>query len=488
MQSDRISLQIAVDAPVIQFKGVGIDVEPDTLSGHVSLNLTEDTAVKQILLSFKGKAVVPADLDAATFSRFTTSTFFSHDWQFLKGDRSSLRTLRAGLHSFPFRLDLPASLPSSINTTTLGEASISYELNAQVLRSAFSYNVHATAPVTILRSLGQEALEYQQTLDIEGAWPDKVMYSCMIPHKAWAAGDNLTAIIKLSPLCKDIRLLKIVTTIRESTRFHGAHSREHMRVVSMAKHEIVNGRAVPLSSSDQGSHDRSGATSPSHSSLAGNRDWVEDITTSLSIALPLHITPTHTLDPITVSHRIQWGVLIQNPDGHTSELRCSLPLHLLDNRLLEESKRFTAPIRQIVLGGAEGLLEAMSGLIPPSYPAHVHDPLVNSLSPGHVSCRCTCSHPVGSPKGETTSLEHDSTPIPSRDVPSSPTICASCQQPIIDSPGYEVSTRCFAGTVPPLESMRGLPSYEGIQRPQGSEATKDSEGGYADESVYPEKD
>ncbi|KAF8650278.1 hypothetical protein AX16_005332 [Volvariella volvacea WC 439] len=469
MPPNRITLQIVLNAPFIRFKGVGVDVEPDDLSGRVLLYLPEDTSVKQISLSFKGKAVIPTDLDA----RFTTYPIFDHDWKFLEGEQRSSRTLRAGYHAFPFHLELPTSLPSSISSTSFGDASISYELNAQVLRSGFNYNVYSSTPVFIVRTFGQEVLEYQQTLDIEGTWPDKIMYSFMLPHKAWAAGDHLTALVKLSPLGKGVRLLKVVSTIREFTQFRGALSREHMMVVSMAKHEFVNGRLVQLGESGQDERGRSGTTTVNSNSTSPHSssqppvcntslppsmlepdgaqdeqpslaeiddlDLTEDTTTVLSIPLPPHITPTHLIEPITVSHRVQWSIYIENPDGHTSELRCSLPLHLLDNRLLEESQRFTAPIRRIVLGDVEGSAEATNDLIPPNYSTHVQDLLVSA---------CTCRRV--SPQ-----IEIASSPAPT-----------PCRLAVSEAPGYEFSTRRFVGTVPPLEFMQGLPSYEAAQPPK----------------------
>jgi hypothetical protein len=52
-------LDILVDTPSIVLKGVGIDVEPALLTGHVALYLTESTSIKAITLHFRGKARIP---------------------------------------------------------------------------------------------------------------------------------------------------------------------------------------------------------------------------------------------------------------------------------------------------------------------------------------------------------------------------------------------------------------------------------------------
>jgi hypothetical protein len=53
-------LDILLDSPTIILKGVGVDVEPTLLTGHVALYLTESTSIKEITLHFRGKARLPA--------------------------------------------------------------------------------------------------------------------------------------------------------------------------------------------------------------------------------------------------------------------------------------------------------------------------------------------------------------------------------------------------------------------------------------------
>ncbi|KAF8658312.1 hypothetical protein AX16_002081 [Volvariella volvacea WC 439] len=425
MGKHRPRLEILLDTPHIYLKGTGVDVEPATLSGHVLLDLAEATSVKQVVLSFKGKARVPVvHHEALSFNGSSMSyVVCSHDWAFLEGDHKHSRTLKAGRHYFPFQLQLGGSLPSSLSTAILGGASITYKLRAQVIRPGFNHNIYAIAPVTILRTFAQEALEYQQTLEIENTWPEKVMYSLMIPHKAWAVGDKLTAIVKFSPLRKGVRILTIASSIHETTRLYGKSSTEHTRVVATAKHEIVSGRAVEIGATSTRDvtppqqlkrhfgypQPCSSSSPPPESDLPSSPTLIfsdmprieascpathvddelggiDDVVTTLSFSIPLTITPTHSLEPIVVSHRIRWIIHILNPDGHTSELRCSLPLHLLDHQLLEESKRFTAPTRRLLLGEPELPVQG-DDLELPSYLAHVRDRVANMYLPEAATIR-----------------------------------------------------------------------------------------------------
>lgn len=79
---------------------------------------------------------------------------------------------------------------------------------------------------------------------------------------------------------------------------------------------------------------------------------------------------------------------MDNPDGHTSELRCSLPLHILDYYFLDEAKSATAETRRLLLGGPEVPEEsgpAHEQL--PSYPSHIRDRIANMYLPDQAVLR-----------------------------------------------------------------------------------------------------
>ncbi|KAF8835578.1 hypothetical protein BDN67DRAFT_1015433 [Paxillus ammoniavirescens] len=198
-EKGRAGIEIIVEPDCLVLKGTGINVEPAVLSGRVILHLTEPTSSKGITLQFRGKTRLPAPLDEVD------------DWSFLEGEKRHSHTLKASFRRFPFQLQLRGSLPSSIASTVY------------------------------------EALEYQQSLKIESTWPDKLMHSIMILHKVWAIGDKRTAIIKLSPLSKGVRVLTVATNITKTTKLHCRGGvQEHTHSVTTMKHELVNAVAVPL--------------------------------------------------------------------------------------------------------------------------------------------------------------------------------------------------------------------------------------------------
>lgn len=184
-------------------------------------------------------------------SSLLTYVVCHHEWSFLEGNKSHSHTLKAGRHLFPFQLHIGGSLPCTISTTALGGASVSYKLRASVVRPGFALGlthkeITCLHPIYIIRGFSPEALEYQQTLEIENTWPEKLMYSIMIPHKAWPAGDRVIAVVKFSPLVKGARVQSVTTTINETVKLHGRGGgvQENSRVIATAKHDIVDGQAV----------------------------------------------------------------------------------------------------------------------------------------------------------------------------------------------------------------------------------------------------
>ncbi|KAG5643382.1 hypothetical protein DXG03_000996 [Asterophora parasitica] len=445
-------IEILLDSPYLFLKGVGVDVEPTRLSGHVAIYLNEAMPIKEITLQFRGKARLPVPPSETVTMNTAPLSYIvcTHDWSFLEGEKRASHTLKAGRHLFPFQLRIGGSLPSTISSPAFGGAAVSYKLRAQVVRHGFAFNqtYHAGLPVHIIRSFAPEAMEYQQSLEIENTWPEKLMYSIMMPHKAWAAGDKLTALVKFSPLAKGVCVLNVATSIHEQTKVYArTGSQEQTRLVGSTKHEFINGRAVEVvdsrtpyrSSSSTPSSPASPAspslafvprtnssgslssmgrqylsqtpihtTTPSPSQIqpsssnapvaSSGSTPLEDAAVDpensdteayLTITIPLTVTPTHSLEPVTVSHRIRWSILILNLDGHTSELRCSLPLHVLDYRLLNESKVHTAATRRLLIGDTETHPEEEEDIQLPSYNQHIRDRVANMFLPDSATMRVT---------------------------------------------------------------------------------------------------
>ncbi|KAJ7493370.1 hypothetical protein B0H11DRAFT_2228146 [Mycena galericulata] len=385
-------MEILLDHDHVFLRGTGADVEPARLSGNVALYLNEPTTIRSITLMFRGKAFLPVPLQQDPLSSSnppSTYVLCKHNWSFLEGQKKHNYTLKAGRHLFPFQIQLGGSLPCSIITDAFGGASVTYKLRAVAQRTGFSHNIQAVTPVYVLRSLGQTALEYQQTRDIEHVWAEKLMFSVAIPHIAWAAGDELVALLKVSPLVKGVGVLNVTSSLRETTKVFN-RSGSLTRTVATTTHEIIGGKAVEVRETvdDKGKHSHFSLPPQSHSgseagpsgasgsssdaspttTLSEPAQGEDDVVTVLNIRLPSYLTPSHPLEPITVTHSIHWSVIVTNADGHLSELFCSLPILLLDPHLLSEARLHTKDTGEL-----------------PTYIAHVRDRVANMfLSEGNT--------------------------------------------------------------------------------------------------------
>lgn len=464
---DKSRIDIVLDSDVLALKGTAVDIEPALLSGHIVLTLSEATPIKEINLQFRGKArLPPLPHDPISLnSSGQTYSLCTYDWSFLEGEKRHSHTLKAGKHLFPFSLALGGALPSSIFFPSAStSSSVSYKLRATAVRPGFAHNLHASHPVTLLRSFAADSLEYQQTLEIENTWPDKLMYTLVLPHRAWAAGDTVTALCKFIPLAKGVRVLSVLTNVNETMKIP-SRGTEYTRSVVATKHEVTNGKLklvseswygirqplgpgstlhplgatgisvptsptqeerppgfntpdlslhlVPSTPSSSSSHSHfqptASSSAPSHDPSPSHGEPPDpaldgftstDLIFPLSLTLPPTLPPSHHLDPIHISHRIRWSILMSNLDGHTSELRCSLPITILDGRLLTEARAGGRWVRRVVLGDyVQGEGESTGtgifgeredneeGETLPSYTAHVRDRVANAFLPAGSTMR-----------------------------------------------------------------------------------------------------
>ncbi|KAK4054144.1 hypothetical protein OIV83_001169 [Microbotryomycetes sp. JL201] len=476
-------LDIDLESADLVLRGLtGEELDPAVLRGQVVLSLTENTTLKEVQLAFSGSAKVTwRDSSSHHFDH----PLFFHDFAFLNpnsagqhASTSSSRsnahshTLKAGRHLFPFSLHVPGTLPASLRTYS-GTCTIEYKLKALASRPGLSSDWRAKKVVRIMRGFGVDAVEYNQTLEIENTWPGKVMYAFTIPHKAYAAGDTIPVSVKFSPLAKGIKVTSLITTIREHTQIrtltnsfglstiHSKNSQHsEARDATVVKYNFVSD-AGHVSATPSGAN--SGAGTPvrieSSASLAsmnrpitpgtpgfpmhgsgaplnlnnntefpgfasrlrqrnsaelageGEAEIEEDdgqdteIDVNIDVPLPVWTAPSHSVFPCFITHKIKWSAFIKwaerqlridqplltrkirrNPDGHVSELRCALPIHILAAPLAEEARLASEGARNLLFGES-GVLARSD--VPqadlPSYQDHVLDRVANADTASYFS-------------------------------------------------------------------------------------------------------
>ena len=156
-----------------------------------------------------------------------------------------------------------------------------------------------------------------------------------------------------------------------------ARSRENLRSafrVGASTSRNTSGGSTPASI--QGPVDSENNSSPTRSRNSAESEAVEsgngDIEGVVRLFIPRTATPSHGISPIEVSHRVKWDILIVNSDGHYSELRCSLPIQLLDHAVLEEARAATSTTRSLLFG-PEYDPDHPQEVVLPSYSDHIRD-------------------------------------------------------------------------------------------------------------------
>ncbi|GAA6007627.1 uncharacterized protein JCM10292_002831 [Rhodotorula paludigena] len=463
-------LEIHLESNDLVLRGfTGDEYEPATLNGELVLNLVHATDLKEVALVFTGVAKVTWR-DSSTHHH--DHPLFFHDFNFLnpsshtnridaKKEHHHVHTLKAGRHVFPFSLTVPGSLPASLRTYS-GTGVIEYKLKAIAQRPGFANtDWKARKIVRISRSFGADAVEFNQTLEIENTWPGKVMYSFTLPHKAFAAGDTIPVAVKFSPLAKGVRIVSLITTIREHTTVysknsshseardatvvkynfvedgsHGPSSGTHTPAAriessaSLSSMGLASGAQTPSTPGFNSPYhggartpatDRSGASGypfPRNGGANGRRarfqlgaeeeEEEEDHSASgqpadalaeddgqdtevdvvVDVQVPIWTAPSHTVHPVFVNHKIKWSAFIKNPDGHVSELRCALPIHILSSCLQEEARLASAGSRNLLFGASGALAHSDVPQVDlPSYQDHVMDRVANAETAGQYAGR-----------------------------------------------------------------------------------------------------
>ena len=75
-EKGHTSLDIVVNSDTLILRGTGVDVAPALLSGNVVLYLSEATSIKEITLSFRGKARIPPAQNESCVSPMLSNSCF----------------------------------------------------------------------------------------------------------------------------------------------------------------------------------------------------------------------------------------------------------------------------------------------------------------------------------------------------------------------------------------------------------------------------
>lgn len=296
-----------------------------------------------------------------------------------------------GNYEFPFSAIMPGDMPESVEG--LPGASVVYKIEATIDRGKFHNTMVTKRHVRVVRTMTTDSVELSETVAVDNTWPKKVEYSLSVPSKAIAIGSGVPISFMLVPLLKGLKLGTIKIQLVELYSYVGyippAHTSER----------TVVEKSLPAPSEDDPNYQMD--------------KW--EVTNFLRVppSLSKCTQDCDILTHIKVRHKLKFNIALVNPDGHTSELRASLPVQLFispfvtvsakaddedhdvadneeEEELLFEADPSSYGPTEMTNGETDGdealrsnqSYSSFNGLVaPPLYEQHVYDQLWSDVSP-----------------------------------------------------------------------------------------------------------
>lgn len=220
------------------------------------------------------------------------------------GDSLHLFLLPQGNYSLPFDINLPANVPESVEGLSSGK--VRYKLECHVERGRFERAFHAAKHFRIVRTLHYRNVNLYDLIDFSNTWPGKIDFQVSMRRKGVALGLLVPLKLVIVPLVKGLSFKSMYAEIVQHHHVKGVShkSPEFETVINRQRIQCID----PFFGED-------------HWELRGNYK----VPSSLQ-----EVTQTCSLKGgmIEVKHRIRVLIHIRNADGHVSELRANLPVHI----------------------------------------------------------------------------------------------------------------------------------------------------------------
>lgn len=305
-------------------------------------------------------------------------------------------TLVSGNYEIPFSAILPGNMPESVEG--LPGASVIYKLESTIDRGKFHNHMTTKKLVRVVRTMTTDSVELSETVAVDNTWPKKVEYSISVPSKAIAIGSGTPISMMLVPLLKGLRLGEIrISLVEQSTAVGYVPPPQQLE-------RNVAEKTIPKPREDDPNFQLD--------------KW--EITTFLRIppSLSKCTQDCEIKTHLKVRHKLKFVVCLINPDGHTSELRASLPVQLFispfvmirakhdeddvesineadieEEEVLFEADSTTARAEDLAESNSQTesgselrsnphSVSSFTGLVaPPVYERHVYDQLWSDISP-----------------------------------------------------------------------------------------------------------
>ncbi|KAG0212825.1 hypothetical protein BGX28_005481 [Mortierella sp. GBA30] len=212
------------------------------LEGTLYVNLQKNTKVKSLQLEFTGQSSVTwVDENAySAASRHTTATHIEHTWPLVEHHHKQPPTiLPAGLHTYPFTLELPDTLPETLATT---HGKVVYRLTATLTKPGLAFqSSHVSAIVNLLRqhrSLSPGSQAYQRGGRLVNSAEDKLKYMITLPQLRVPHSTKLPLQVSITAPNDRTTIQVLQVGLWERTVYRSEdRRREDMRLIKIQKSE-----------------------------------------------------------------------------------------------------------------------------------------------------------------------------------------------------------------------------------------------------------
>ncbi|KAF0501246.1 cyclin binding protein [Gigaspora margarita] len=219
------NLQISLLESTLFLRGSSEESLGSFLRGELVLNLPNPMEIKKIEMNFVGNLRIYWTDSNKTYSE----NLINHIWSFLEpvttnrdsnshkrifSNDSRPHLVPAGIYTFPFELYLSGSLPETVNTKF---GNINYKLTATVTRSRFLFDLNATQPVRIVRTISDQSQGVGVAICKE--WKNKFRYEITMPEKAVPMGMPIAIDIRVFPHVKKLQVNDVEIFLIESTTY-----------------------------------------------------------------------------------------------------------------------------------------------------------------------------------------------------------------------------------------------------------------------------
>lgn len=356
---------IRLDEPYVVFRGSPDEAASAHLKGSLVLCLSEPLSIKHVKLHLIGMSrvswtVVTGPLTASK-KVSKEQVIFDKAWKFRDAGKGKTEILAADNYEFPFDIVLPGTLPESVEG--MHETFVTYRFKAEIGRK-YSKNIVTRKPLRIIRTLDPSALELAHVMSVENVWPNKLEYSISIPSKAVIFGTSVPVNFRLVSLLKGLRIGNVTTQLIESHELCMNPNDPTPHITSKSSRTIFTDTFELNEDED----------------LQILDEEAEGYRISRAIDLPKTLrrcVQDTDAKGIKIRHKLKFKVQLHNPDGHMSELRATLPIHIFlsPNLPLDENNNLVDQGHQ----SSQMTDFYLAQQAPPLYSEHQFDQLFGEL-------------------------------------------------------------------------------------------------------------